>query len=248
MKRKKSTKKRTATRFEVATDHEPRKETRGRPAIYNRDEILQVAKTAFSRSGYANVSLDDLATSLQTGKGTLYYHAKRKVDLLIAISEQMIGAGIAELRRIHGLKASPDVRFVMAMRAHMNAILSDTEACKIYFENEADLPSPIRGQLRAVRREVEDIFFSIVKEGVRAAVFTRDPHMAVRHIMAICLWPYRWYSAEGPLSKDEFIDNATDFALSALRTKNSLESVMSIEALQTSSSKRASPPGRRRIL
>jgi TetR/AcrR family transcriptional regulator, cholesterol catabolism regulator len=203
---------------------------RGRPPIYSRNDILQVAKAAFSKSGYANVSLDDLAAKLKTGKGTLYYHSSRKVDLLIAISRDIIGASIAELRRIHRLKVPPDVQFVMAFRSHMGSILSDIQSSKIYFENEVDLPLPIRDELRAVMREIENIFIAIAEEGVRTGVFKRDPRMAIRHAMAVCAWPYRWYLPGGLLSRDEFIDNAADFALSALRAESSLKSVMFPEA------------------
>jgi TetR/AcrR family transcriptional regulator, cholesterol catabolism regulator len=195
------------------------KGTRGRPPVYSRDEIVRAAKVAFSQIGYANVTLDQLATRLNTGKGTIYYHSSRKVYLLIAISRDFIGASIAELRRIQALRAPADVRFVMAMRAHMDKILLDQQASKVYFENEADLPRPIRTELRAVLREIETIFVRIVREGVQSGVFrSDDPVMMVRHAMAVCAWPYRWYSSSGRLSRADFIDTAIDFALSALRT------------------------------
>ena len=73
---------------------------RGRPAVFTREEILATAKVAFSKGGYANVTLDDLAARLNTGKGTLYYHSSRKVDLLIAISTEVVGGDAIELRKI----------------------------------------------------------------------------------------------------------------------------------------------------
>jgi AcrR family transcriptional regulator len=210
------------------------KATRGRPPVYSRDEIVRAAKVAFSQIGYANVTLDQLATRLNTGKGTIYYHSSRKVDLLIAISRDLIGASIAELRRIQALRAPADVRFVMAMRAHMEKILSDQQASKVYFENEADLPRPIRTELRAVLREIESIFIRIVSEGVQSGVFrSDDPVMSVRHAMALCAWPYRWYSPSGRLSRADFIDTAIDFALSALKTGPSLHSVTAADVMSS---------------
>ena len=202
-----------------------KKRNPGRPAVFSRDDIEQVAKTAFSQNGYANVTLDDLAARLKTGKGTLYYHLSRKVDLLISISRNIISASIGELRRIRALKTSPDVRFVLAMRSHMAEILADQQASKIYFENEADLPPPIKGELRSVLREIENLFEEIITEGTRTGVFKCDPHMSVKHVMAVCAWPYRWFSPEGRLTREEFIDTAVDFALSSLRTGSSLASV-----------------------
>jgi AcrR family transcriptional regulator len=189
---------------------------RGRPPVYSRDEILRAAKIAFSQDGYANVSLDQLAARLNTGKGTIYYHSNRKIDLLIAISRTFISASIPSLRRIQALKIPADTRFAMALRSLMNDIISDLQASKIYFENEADLPPPIRAELRGVLREIEDIFIQVVNDGRQVGMFTCDPIMAVRHVMAIAAWPYRWYSPAGALNKEEFIDTAVDFALSGL--------------------------------
>jgi AcrR family transcriptional regulator len=198
---------------------------RGRPAVYSRDEILHAAKLAFSQHGYANVTLDQLAARLNTGKGTIYYHSSRKVDLLITISRDIIGASVPELRRIYALKASADIRFVMAMRSHMNEVLSDQQATKIYFENEADLPPPIRTELRNVLREIEKIFCQILSEGAQEGIFRCDSKMATRHLMAVAIWPYRWYSPNGRLSKEEFIDTAVDFALSSLKAGSTIHSV-----------------------
>lgn len=77
---------------------------RGRPAVFTREEILETAKVAFSKTGYANVTLDDLAALLNTGKGTLYYHSNRKVDLLIAISTTAVGD--CRLTRCQSLRIS----------------------------------------------------------------------------------------------------------------------------------------------
>ena len=93
---------------------------RGRPAVFTREEILQTAKVAFSKAGYANITLDDLAARLNTGKGTLYYHSNRKVDLLIAISTKAVGNNATELRRIASIKAPPQQR-TRARDAHADA-------------------------------------------------------------------------------------------------------------------------------
>lgn len=198
------------------------KRRRGRPPVFSRSDILKAAKTAFSQRGYANVSLDDLAAKLKTGKGTLYYHSSRKVDLLVTISREIISASLAGLRRIEALPEPAEARFRMAFHAHMDSILSDIPASKIYFENEADLPPPVRRELRAVLREIEDIFAGIAQEGVERGAFKGEARIAVRHAMAVSAWAYRWYSPAGRLSREAFVDNAADFVMAALRGEKSL--------------------------
>lgn len=61
--------------------------TRRKPradAQRNRERILEVAKTAFSKSG-ANTSLDDIAKEAGVGPGTLYRHFPTREELLKAV-------------------------------------------------------------------------------------------------------------------------------------------------------------------
>jgi AcrR family transcriptional regulator len=206
------------------------KRARGRPAVYSREEILRAAKLAFSQSGYANVSLDQLAARLNTGKGTIYYHSNRKVDLLIAISRTFIRGSTRDLQKIRDLDLPADVRFAKAMRVLMGDILSDQQGSKIYFENEGDLPKPIRAELRGARREMEQVFIQIVADGCRAGLFNCDPVMAVRHAMGVAVWPYRWYAQNGALTKDEFIDTAINFVLSAFKAGERQEATTALSA------------------
>lgn len=50
----------------------------------NRDRILEVAKTAFTRSG-VDISLDDVAKQAGVGPGTLYRHFPTREALLAAV-------------------------------------------------------------------------------------------------------------------------------------------------------------------
>lgn len=200
---------------------------RGRPAVFTREDILAAAKAAFSEAGYANVTLDDLAAQLNTGKGTLYYHSNRKVDLLIAISNATVENNTKEIRKYAAVDASPETRFVLAMRALLQGVLSDRQASKVYFENEADLPPKFRANLRRLLREIQEIFVGIIADGVEAGVFKGDPRISAKHVLAICGWPYRWFSHDGKMSLDEFITSAVNFALGGLRADNTVRPVRS---------------------
>lgn len=191
------------------------KARRGRPPTHSRADILNAAKVEFSKSGYANVSLEHLAARLNTRKGTLYYYSARKVDLLISISREMI-ASSEELRKIAEMKAPATTRFVTAMRAHLSGSLADKLAPKIYFENESHLPPKVRAEMRKILKGIERVFLDIIADGVKEGVFNVDPGLAVKHVMAVATWPYRWYSENGPLSQDQFADNMIRFMLGAL--------------------------------
>ena len=58
-----------------------------RPSVEaeRRQQILDAALTCFSRSGYHQTSMDDLAAELPFSKGLLYYYFPTKRDLFISL-------------------------------------------------------------------------------------------------------------------------------------------------------------------
>jgi AcrR family transcriptional regulator len=58
-----------------------------RPSVEaeRRQQILDAALTCFSRTGYHQATMDDLAAELPFSKGLLYYYFKTKRDIFIAL-------------------------------------------------------------------------------------------------------------------------------------------------------------------
>jgi len=56
-------------------------------AVVTRDKIVRSAATVFERRGYANASLDVVATEAGVTKGALYHHFKSKEEVANAVIE-----------------------------------------------------------------------------------------------------------------------------------------------------------------
>lgn len=52
-------------------------------------EIVRVSKKLFNERGYNEVSTQDIANAMGISKGNLYYHFKRKEDIIEAVVEEM---------------------------------------------------------------------------------------------------------------------------------------------------------------
>jgi AcrR family transcriptional regulator len=53
--------------------------------------LLDVAKDAFSRRGYADVNVDELCRAAHVAKGSFYRHYRSKEELFFAVSESLAG-------------------------------------------------------------------------------------------------------------------------------------------------------------
>ena len=55
-----------------------------------RQKLIDIALTSFSKYGYDKTRMEDIATTADVAKGTLYLYFKNKEDLFTAISERNI--------------------------------------------------------------------------------------------------------------------------------------------------------------
>ena len=73
-----------------------------------RSAILDAARAIFSRKGYSDTAVDDVAEEARVAKGTLYLYFKSKEELYLAALEndlrEMSAAARKEMERSHGLR------------------------------------------------------------------------------------------------------------------------------------------------
>jgi AcrR family transcriptional regulator len=79
------------------------------------DAILDAASAVFSRDGYAEASVDDVAAQAGIGKGTVYLYFKSKEELYVA--------ALARDMRVLSGKAREEMESVAAFREKVEAFL-----------------------------------------------------------------------------------------------------------------------------
>jgi TetR/AcrR family transcriptional regulator len=85
-----------------------------------KEQILATAKRIFAQNSYRRTKIDQIADTLEVGKGTIYRYFKDKKSLFLAVFEQ----GISQLRQIIRTDVEPIVDPKQKMAA----------AVKIFFE------------------------------------------------------------------------------------------------------------------
>lgn len=122
----------------------------------NRERILEVARTAFSRFG-ANASLDDIAREAGVGPGTLYRHFPTREELLEAVYR----SGMEKLAAAEQ-KLAAELPPVEALRAWL-LLFVDSIAAK-------QLIAPALKQLVGDPTKVFEASYNRIWEAIRALV------------------------------------------------------------------------------
>ena len=187
-----------------------------------RDAVLREAGRAFSRHGYHNTSLDDVARALGISKGTLYNYVRDKQEILFAfhqlaydLSDQAFAHGRAQAKANGGRGA--DVLRGILVR-YIELLTGELGACGALMEVDALRPED-RAEAARRRDAFEAAFVSIIEDGIHdGSIRPVDPKLAVFTFMGAINWLPRWFVPGGRLPGDALAVQMTDLLLSGLTT------------------------------
>jgi AcrR family transcriptional regulator len=181
-----------------------------------RDAVLKEAGRAFSKRGFHNTSLDDVARALGVSKGTLYNYVRDKQEILFEFHNMArdIGNRAFEYGRERGGTGAEVLRNIMI--CYIRLLTEELGACGALTEVDA-----LRPEDRAVavknRDAFERGFIAVIKSGIAdGSIREIDPKLAVFTFMGAFNWLPRWFSPEGRVTGAEIAEQMSDLLLRGL--------------------------------
>jgi TetR/AcrR family fatty acid metabolism transcriptional regulator len=144
-----------------------------------RDRILRAAVTVFSRKGFFNSKVSEIARASGVADGTIYLYFRNKDDLLISLFEEKMGEVVADVReRVAGGRNALE-KLRIYIDNHMSLL-----------ERESDLVEVLQVELRQSSKflkdytpvkflEYLDVLGGILEEGTRDGEFRSDMTVSV---------------------------------------------------------------------
>jgi AcrR family transcriptional regulator len=130
--------------------------------------ILCAARTVFSRKGYADAAVDDVAEEARIAKGTLYLYFKSKEELYLAALVSDLRAMSAEARREMDLAKGFRGKLHAFLRVRLDYCKSRQDFLRIYLAEYGSMfvKSPVSRELRQLIRENMRYVAGVVEEAV----------------------------------------------------------------------------------
>ncbi len=144
-----------------------------------RERILRAAITVFSRKGFFNSKVSEVARASGVADGTIYLYFKNKEDLLISLFEEKMGEVVSGVRERIATGGSALEKLKIYVDNHMSLL-----------EREADLVEVLQVELRQSSKflkdyipakflEYLDVLSGILEEGKRDGQFRSDLNVSV---------------------------------------------------------------------
>ena len=173
---------------------------RHRDRALKRDAVIRTAARAFSRNGFHQTSLDDIAAALGVTKPTVYYYVESKEQLLFECFQAGL-EGIREgLRSVAGSPLPARDRLVEVIRFYAAAVASDFGWCMTRAEDQ-DLGPELGRHIKKLKAEIDRGIRSLIEEGVAdGSIEPCDPKMTAFAMAGALNWIAHWYRDDQPLT------------------------------------------------
>lgn len=144
-----------------------------------RGRILRAAVTIFSRKGFFNSKVSEIARAASVADGTIYLYFRNKDDLLISLFEEKMGEVVADVRRRIADGGNSLEKLKIFIENHMDLL-----------EREAGLVEVLQVELRQSTKflknytpvkffEYLEIISDILEEGKREGVLRPDLNVSI---------------------------------------------------------------------
>jgi AcrR family transcriptional regulator len=178
-----------------------------------KERIRRKAAELFARNGYHGTGVQALSEAVGLGRGALYHHIGSKEALVEEIVTPQIHAMIefGEHLLAEDLPAAEKARRLS--RALMRTLADQLAEWTVFQRDAATLRGPVRQRIFAARDRFEDVWASIVEQGVAAGEFRVLDPIAIKGMLGMHNYGYLWIRKRGRLTPEEIADVFCDMLL-----------------------------------
>jgi AcrR family transcriptional regulator len=202
----------------------PGKRRAWRGAIQNRDEqfemkrqvVLRTAAQIFSRRGFHQTTLSDIAEALHIAKPTLYHYFRSKDEILLLV-QQLAIAQITDVAIDAHPAATTGMEQLRAfVRRYIEMIVDDFGACLI-MTGILPLEAENRKLIRQGSKDIESMLREILRRGVAdGSIAACDPKITAMFFFGVTNWVPYWYRPDGEIDVDGLTERALAFLTNGL--------------------------------
>lgn len=185
--------------------------------VSREEELLRGAIVLFSRNGFRETSMQELADQLNITRPLVYYYFESKEELLWRIIGHLTDNLLEQARPIAAGEAAPLSRLRLLIDAHVRTLLANLDAFRILFAERHNVTG--RQDLRLKRGEglYHALISGVVAEAQEAGVvMPGNPRLIAKLAMSSANSILRWYLPGATTPPATITSTTVDFIVRGL--------------------------------
>jgi AcrR family transcriptional regulator len=167
------------------------------------EAVIRAAALEFSRKGFHNTSLDDIAGVLGVTKPTIYYYVQSKEQLLFECFRAGLERISEGLRRVEDSPAPARERLTEVIRQYALAVASEFGWCMVRAEDQ-DLGPELGTHIKKLKAQIDRGIRRLLESGIRdGSIEPCNTKMTAFAMAGALNWIAHWYRADEPMTATE---------------------------------------------
>ena len=138
-----------------------------------RHEIFHQVVNIFSKKGFHETSMREIADTAGLGKSTLYDYFKTKDEILIYFFEDQLRDMTQEAQKIALQNLSADERLRQIIEKYLESLQANKNLFLRLMQESQRLKLESQKQVQAKRYSYQDLIRALIDEGIREGVFRK---------------------------------------------------------------------------
>lgn len=185
-----------------------------------REEIISAAADLFSRLGYHQTSMEDIAEAVGISKPTLYHYTKSKAEIVGWIHDKIADRMLASFEEIIAQGVEPHRRLWHVIHETICVMESEPGHLNVFFEHYRDLDKASRRVASRKREKYYRLVVTSIEEGIEAGTLrTDDPELSALALFGMTNWAFQWFKPGGGRSSEDIADHFWGLLVEGLGTE-----------------------------
>lgn len=159
-----------------------------------RADLVRVAARLFRERGFDGTTTRDIADAVGMRSGSPFYHFKSKQEILAAVMEEGLVAGLPAAEEIAAGDQPPRAKFQALVRAHLEIVLGEGhDFIPVLLYDWRRLTPELRERVQVLRDRYDQLWQDVVSELSAAGLLKSDSAVSRLLLMGAVNYTVLWY-------------------------------------------------------
>ncbi|MFZ6812975.1 TetR/AcrR family transcriptional regulator [Undibacterium sp. Rencai35W] len=179
-----------------------------------RADLVRVSARLFREKGYDATTVRDIASAVGMRSGSPFYHFKSKQEILAAVMEEGLVAGLDEAEGIVASQLPALDKFKKLLRAHLVTVLGEGhDFIPVLLYDWHALSPDLQEKIIDLKDRYDRLWQTAISELKQAGLIRSDSKIVRLLLLGAINYSVQWYKPGKGLDLDQLAEQIMDFFL-----------------------------------
>ncbi|HEX8955250.1 MAG TPA: TetR/AcrR family transcriptional regulator [Burkholderiaceae bacterium] len=179
-----------------------------------RADLVRVSARLFREKGFEGTTIRDIAEAVGMRSGSPFYHFKSKQEILAAVMEEGLVAGLDATQKIIESNLAPQEKFRALVRSHLETVLAEGhDFIPVLLYEWRSLSPELQAHIIDLKDRYDDCWQRMLSEMKQAGLIADDSGVVRLLLLGAINYSVQWYKPGKGLTLDQLADQTVAFFL-----------------------------------